>query len=129
MAAIPPSSAICDPTDRSISPEIITNIIPMESIPVIDICLNRFDIFLKFIKFPPVIAINTPHITRSAKNKINILEFLAFFKLVARLISTSYNSRFHYHFLRNVFIYKLSFYFPFMHYYNSVTYAQNLRQL
>ena len=43
MAATPPSNPSSEPTDRSISPEMITNTMPHASMPVIDICRSRFD--------------------------------------------------------------------------------------
>ncbi len=42
VAAITPVSATIDPTDRSIPPDTMTNIIPMARIPLMEACLRMF---------------------------------------------------------------------------------------
>jgi len=61
IAEIPPSSPSSEPTDRSISPEMMTNTMPQASIPVIAICRSRFDRLRGVMKSPPVSWLNSTH--------------------------------------------------------------------
>ena len=44
IAAKPPSKPINEPTDKSISAEMITKIIPIAKIPVIEVCRSKLEI-------------------------------------------------------------------------------------
>jgi hypothetical protein len=44
IAAAPPSSPIIEPTDKSISAEIITNTMPTARMPVMAVCRSRLEI-------------------------------------------------------------------------------------
>jgi hypothetical protein len=65
-AQIAPINPIKDPTDKSIFPVIITNVIPVPKIAIIETCLDKFDKFLIAIKVPPVIIIKNIHIKINA---------------------------------------------------------------
>ena len=54
MATSPPSRPSSEPTERSISPAMMTNTMPQASMPVTDICRNRLEMLLGLRNVPLV---------------------------------------------------------------------------
>ena len=83
----PTAKAMVEPADRSIPPEMITNIIPQERIPLTDACLMILIRFRGFANASGEMIIST---ITSAKNAIKIpnsLKFILFFVVAAAFIS------------------------------------------
>jgi hypothetical protein len=72
-AAAPPRRPRSDPTDRSISPAMMTNTIPHARMPVIAICRIRFDRLRADVKPPSVCQLKKAQIRAIAASSASIL--------------------------------------------------------
>ncbi len=73
MATSPPSRPSSEPTDRSISPAMMTNTMPQASMPVTDICRNRLEMLFGRRKVPLVWLQKKIQISATASSKASTL--------------------------------------------------------
>ena len=79
-----------DPTERSMPPEMITKVIPRATMPVMDVCLTRFLMLLKVMKFG-VAIVRKMIITRMIRIRLPsaILVLFRFFRILFMFRSMS----------------------------------------
>jgi hypothetical protein len=76
LAAATPVNATTEPKDKSIPPDIMTNVTPMAKIPLIEVCRNTITIFCSVKKFG-VAIVRIIHINNKAMNIPYFLKYFA----------------------------------------------------